>query len=93
MTPSDTDFRRRRLRYRAWHRGIREMDLLMGRFVDAELDALSTAEISGLEALLDIPDPELFAWLTEQAPVPADQDTPLFRRLKLFHNHDRPIHV
>jgi antitoxin CptB len=93
MTLSDSHIRRRRLRFRARHRGMREMDLLMGSFVDAELDTLSAADVTGLDALLDIPDADLSAWLTGQAPVPADQDTPLFRRLRLFHSHDRPIHV
>jgi antitoxin CptB len=79
------DPRRRRLRYRAWHRGTREMDLVLGRFADAVLPALGPAEVNEFEALIEAPDPDLFAWLTEARPVPPKYDTPLFRRFKSFH--------
>ncbi len=48
--------RRRRIRVRAWWRGMREMDILMGRFVDARIEALPAAALAELEALLDLPD-------------------------------------
>ena len=49
----DIAIRRRRLRYRAWHRGTRELDLLLGPFADAELDSMEPAELDRFEALLD----------------------------------------
>lgn len=79
------DERRRRLLFRSWHRGIREMDLIMGRFADACLGALSEADLDAYERLIEVPDPELFAWVAGYAPAPADFDTPLFRRLCDFH--------
>jgi antitoxin CptB len=79
------DERRRRLLYRAWHRGTREMDLLMGRFADAAIGDLTEAEITELERLTDVPDPELYAWLTGGRPVPDDYDLTVFRRLRDFH--------
>ena len=78
------DPRRRRLLYRLWHRGTREMDLIMGRFADASIDALSEEDIGELERLADVPDPELYGWLTGGVPVPADFDVAVFRRLRDF---------
>ncbi|MBV8448178.1 MAG: succinate dehydrogenase assembly factor 2 [Hyphomicrobiales bacterium] len=90
---SETEIRRRRLRFRAWHRGIREMDLLMGGFADARLQGLDERELGLFEELLELPDQEVFTWLTGQAPVPKDHDTSLFRQLKSFYDHARPLHV
>ncbi|MFI5015200.1 MAG: succinate dehydrogenase assembly factor 2 [Hyphomicrobiales bacterium] len=90
---SDTEIRRRRLRFRAWHRGIREMDLLLGAFADASLETLDDAELGCFEALMELPDQDVFAWLIGQAAVPAEHDTPLFRKLKQFHDHAHPLHV
>ncbi|SDR50485.1 antitoxin CptB [Rhizobiales bacterium GAS113] len=90
---SDTEIRRRRLRFRAWHRGIREMDLLMGSFADAMAETLEDSELSSFEELMELPDQDVFAWLTGQAPLPSDHDTPLFRKLKRFHDHADPLHV
>jgi antitoxin CptB len=83
------EMRRRRLRFRAWHRGTLELDFVVGRFVDAELDGMTEAEIAQLETLMELPDPDLFAWVVGQAAVPAQHDTPLFRRLVEFHRSGR----
>ena len=80
------DERRRRLLYRLWHRGTREMDLIMGRFADAALGGLTEAEITALERLADVPDPELYAWLTGSNQVPDVYDEVVFRRLREFNN-------
>jgi antitoxin CptB len=88
MTGSDLssaglDARRRRILFRAWRRGMREMDLVMGQFADAQLPALSEAELDEFERLLEAPDPSVLAWITGEEPVPAHYDTPLFARLCL----------
>ena len=77
--------RRRRALFRAWRRGTREMDLLLGRFADAYIETLDDDNLAAFEALLQIPDDELFAWLTDRAPVPAGHDTPLYRAIAAFH--------
>ena len=82
--------RQRRLLFQAWHRGMREMDLVMGRFVDAEIDRFSEADLLELERLIDVPDPELFAWVAGDLPVPADYDGPLFRRMCAFQGRRHP---
>ena len=79
------DPRRRKLLFRCWHRGMREVDLIMGRFADAAVDALSDDEIAEFERLIEVPDRELLAWVTGEASVPAAYDTPLFRRLRDFN--------
>ncbi len=82
---ANLDERRRRLLYRSWHRGTREMDLIMGRFADAAISDLTEAEITELEQLAEVPDPELYAWLTGRRPVPDDYELTVFRRLRDFH--------
>lgn len=84
LTGEGLDARRRRLLYRSWHRGTREMDLLMGRFADVHLPILSDDEIDAFEQLIDIEDPDLFHWInTGVAPEP--YDTPMFQRFRTFH--------
>jgi antitoxin CptB len=85
------DERRRRLRYRAWHRGTREMDLVLGRFADAELAGLNDDEVAELEALMEVPDPELLTWILGRSSAPAQFDTPIFRRLTEFHRTGRGV--
>lgn len=87
----DLDTRRRRLRFRAWHRGTREMDLLMGRFADSEIEALPEKEIDELEQLMEAPDRDVFSWLTGELTLPDNFDTAVFRRIQAFHSHDAPI--
>lgn len=93
LSSHDLDPRRRRALFRARHRGLREMDVLMGQFCDAHLASLPDAEFADFEALLQAADQDVFAWLTGSAPIPSGYDTPLFRRLANFHTHLGPRHV
>ena len=79
------DLRLRKLKFRLWHRGIREMDLGMGGFADAELMNLGEAELTEVESWLDVPDQQMFAWVNGSEPPPPGLDTPLFRKLRTFH--------
>ena len=90
-TSADLDVRRRRVLFRSWHRGIREMDLLMGRFADATIGLMSEADLDEFERLIEVPDRDLFAWLTDAAETPANYDGPVFRHLKGFHTHSGPV--
>jgi antitoxin CptB len=76
------DGRRRRLLFRATHRGTHENDLLIGGYVSARIFTLSSPEIEALEAILDLPDPDLADWLTGRRPIPPEHDTPLLRLIK-----------
>ena len=93
LSSAALDPRRRRVLFRCWRRGMREMDFLLGGFADAQLPALPEAELDDLEKLLDVPDRDALAWLTGEAPLPNQFDTPLFRKLKAFHTHAKPINV
>jgi len=90
---ADLDPRRRKILFRAWHRGMREMDLIMGRFADAQIGTLSEAELDEFERLIEVLDRDLLSWVTGEAEVPENYDSDVFRRLKAFHQHDKPIHV
>ena len=81
------DPRRRRLLFRSWHRGIREMDLVLGRFADAHIADFSDAELDDYERLLELRDQQLFAWVNGAETPPADYNTALFRRLRDFHSN------
>jgi antitoxin CptB len=74
--------RRKRLLFRAQRRGFREVDLVFGTFATAELEAMPEAELDQFEALLLAPDQEVYAWLRDATSVPAEFDTPLFRRMQ-----------
>jgi antitoxin CptB len=78
------DDRRKRLLFRCWHRGTREMDLILGRFADATIGDLSEIELEQLERLVEVPDPDLYAALSSGALLPAEYRTPLFDRVKSF---------
>jgi antitoxin CptB len=82
------DDRRKRLLFRCWHRGTREMDLILGRFADAEITRLTDQEMANLELLIDVPDPDLYAALTGSIPLAAEHAGPLFERIKAFRAGD-----
>ncbi len=78
------------MRFRAWHRGTREMDLVLGRFVDAKVASLTDAEIGELEALMEAPDPELYLWIAGTAPVPTNFDSGIFRKIADYYKDGQP---
>lgn len=85
------DARRRRVLYRCWHRGIREMDLLLGRFADAHIATLNEAELEEVERWLEVPDQQMFAYLNGAEQPSADVDSALFRRLRTFHDRGEAL--
>jgi antitoxin CptB len=82
------DPRRRRVLFRSWHRGIREMDLIMGRFSDAHIADLTEAELDEYERLMELRDQEVLSWIDGTGMVPKDYDTALFRRLRDFNRRN-----
>jgi antitoxin CptB len=81
-TPSPSDIRRRRLLFRATHRGTHENDLLVGGFVAARLHAFTEAEIDALEEVMELPDVALADWLTGRQPIPDEFDSPMLRAIR-----------
>ena len=65
--------RLRRLRMRAWRRGTREMDLILGPFADARLDVMTASELDAFEAVLSENDQDLYAWVSGAARPPAER--------------------
>jgi antitoxin CptB len=80
----ETETRRKRLQWRATHRGIKEMDLILGGFVVEHLDAFTDADIADLERIMDIPDQDMLSWATKQAEVPPDHASPLLTRILAY---------
>ena len=83
-TPHDIaalDPRRRRILFRATHRGTYENDLLIGGFVRARIIAFTDAELDALEEVMELPDAELADWLTGRRPIPPEVDTPMLRAI------------
>jgi antitoxin CptB len=87
------DARQRRILFRSWHRGMREVDLLLGRFINAEIGNLDASELDDYELLLEALDRDIFSWLTGEADIPSAYDTPVFRKIRAFHCHAGPIHT
>lgn len=81
---SETETRRKRLLWRATHRGIKEMDLILGGFVARHIDTFSDAEIADLERIMDIPDQDMLSWATKQADVPPEHLSPLLTRILVY---------
>ena len=80
----DKDARLKKLRFRAWRRGFREADLILGPFADKHVVGLSEADLDLFETILEIPDHELYAWIMEREAVPAEFAGPLMDRIKAY---------
>ncbi|MGB8363246.1 MAG: succinate dehydrogenase assembly factor 2 [Rhizomicrobium sp.] len=90
--PPDDDIatRRKRLFFRAQRRGFKEVDLIFGAFAVEHLAVLGPAELDDFEALLKAPDQEVYGWLQDHAPVPAEFDNAVFARLKALCRRKSP---
>jgi antitoxin CptB len=78
------DDRRKRLLFRCWHRGTREMDMILGGFADVHIAALSEAEMTDLESLMELPDPDLYAAFSGAAALESPYEDGIFVRIKQF---------
>lgn len=78
------DTRRKKLQFRAWRRGFRELDLLMGSFADKHLGEYDSVGLDEFERLLEVPDWEIYAWLVGQEPVPESHKGPVLDQLIAF---------
>ncbi|MEL6661507.1 MAG: succinate dehydrogenase assembly factor 2 [Pseudomonadota bacterium] len=80
----------RKLKFRAWRRGFREMDLLMGSFADQHLDEYEPQQLDEFERLLATPDWEVYAWLIGQKDVPDNHKGPVLDQLIAFRYEAQP---
>lgn len=77
--------RKRQAIFRATHRGTREMDILLGGFVEYEIHSFSENEMTDLEHLMQAPDWDIYKWVTGTLTVPDNYNTPLFQRWVAYH--------
>jgi len=82
----DHDARRNKLKIRAWRRGFREADLILGPFADRYVATFTQGELDWFEALLNVQDQDLYGWILEREPTPAEFDGALMRKLKAFRD-------
>jgi antitoxin CptB len=81
---TDSDARLKKLRFRAWRRGFREADLILGPFADKHVSNMSAAELDTFEVLLEVPDQDLYAWICGTAATPEAFDHEIMNRIKAF---------
>ncbi len=88
MTPEPIEIRRKRLRFRAWHRGMRESDLLLGNFADTHAINFSQEQLDRFETLLEVADADIYNWYARREPVPAEYDHDVMALLQAFRIKD-----
>jgi antitoxin CptB len=81
---TEQDARLKKLRFRAWRRGFREADLILGPFADNHVQSFDQSELDWFERLLEVPDPELYAWIVGREEPPAEFRGPIMDRIKAF---------
>lgn len=83
---STDEARLKKLKLRAWRRGFREADLILGPFADKYVPTFTQSQLDWFEALLEQPDQDLYGWILEREPTPAEFDGDLMRELKRFRD-------
>lgn len=91
LSSADLDPRRRRILFRCWHRGIREMDLILGQFAEAEITTMSEAELDELERIMAEEDADLISWINGAAPAPDHLKSPMFERIAAVRPDFSPV--
>ncbi len=81
---SPLDIRRRRLLYRANHRGTYENDLLIGGFVSRHIGTMTESQMDALEVVMELPDADLADWLTGRRAIPDDVNSPTLQAIRAF---------
>jgi antitoxin CptB len=76
--------RLKKLKFRAWRRGFREADLILGPFADEHVAGFGPDQLDEFERLLEVPDQDLYAWITDRTPTPAEWDGELMSQIKAF---------
>ncbi len=79
------NIKRKKLKFRSWHRGTREIDLILGKFADAHVFDFSEDELNQYEEILINNDPDLYNWITGKDPVPSDYSSDVMQKLIDFN--------
>jgi antitoxin CptB len=83
-SPEALETWRRKLGFRAWHRGTREADLLIGSFAERHLNEFDAVALRQFELLMKENDPDIYEWMTGRTPVPPEHDNPVTVLLRAF---------
>ena len=81
---STDEARLKKLKFRAWRRGFREADLILGPFADQHVAGFTPDQLDEFELLLEVPDQDLYAWITDREPTPPEWDGDLMHKIKRF---------
>jgi len=76
---------RKRALYRAWHRGTKELDLILGRFCEAHINGFDDAELALFENIMENEETDLQAWLMGQVEIPSNDQGAMLSRIRNFH--------
>ncbi|MGV0912370.1 FAD assembly factor SdhE [Martelella sp. FOR1707] len=90
-TSADLDPRRRRMLFRAWHRGIREMDLILGQYAEDNIADMDNATLDKFETIMAEEDNDLIAWINGASPVPEHLRMPLFESIAAYRPDFDPV--
>ena len=83
-TEDNISIKRKQLIFRSWHRGTREVDLMLGKFADAHIPLFDESQLAAYERFLNNSDPDIFNWITGQEPVPPAEDNAVVSGLLKF---------
>lgn len=86
---SNISIKRKRIHFRCWHRGTREMDFLLGRFADAALAEMSEGELDDFEAFLNNSDPDIYNWVSGQEIPPEEDQTEMLAKISAYYKTAR----
>jgi len=84
IAEDNISIKRKRLIFRSWHRGTREIDLLLGKFAEAHIPQFSEVQLATYDRFLNNSDPDIFNWITGQEPVPPSEDNDVVRLMLKF---------
>jgi len=87
------DIRRRRIKFRAWHRGMREMDLILGSYIDAHIDAMSAVDLDEFEQILTHEDRDLLQFILDRAELPPSAPLSLLQHIIHYTQEQHPANL
>lgn len=77
--------RLKKLSFRAWRRGFKEADIILGHFADERLPVMDDADLDIFEALLEVPDQDLYGWIIQRDETPPVYRSKIMSELNLFY--------
>jgi antitoxin CptB len=81
----DREARKRKLSFRAWRRGFKEADIILGNYADERLPGMTDAELDIFEVLLEIPDQDLYGWIIGREETPEASKSTIMSELNIFY--------